>query len=166
MQDPAPSAEPDTTGPDTSGPDPTFRLAYRSRSRIAPEDRRAELGTLFSTARAHNKRQGISGALLVHGDWFVQTLEGDERAVRRLFARIETDPRHEAVELLDAQTVGGRVFARWSMAKVAEDGESDIALIAHADGIAPAAPRDSLTADQAQVLAAMRAATRVSPAPA
>ena len=146
--------------------DTTFRLSYRSRDRIPPERRRAELGELFSQARSNNKRKGISGALLVSDDWFVQTLEGEEDAVRGLFARIESDPRHDGVELLEAHVVGERVFQRWSMAKVAEDGETDIALIAHADGIAPAAPRGALSPTQAGVLEAMRAAARVAPASA
>lgn len=146
--------------------DTTFRLTYRSRDRIPADRRRVELGELFSTARSNNKRTGISGALLVSADWFVQTLEGAEDPVRQLFARIEADPRHEGVELLEANTVGQRVFARWSMAKVADDGESDIALIAHSDGIAPAAPRGDATDEQVRVLAAMRKAAQASAAPA
>ena len=146
--------------------DTTFRLTYRSRDRIPLAERRAELGELFSGARANNKRQGITGALLVRDDWFVQALEGDEAVVRRLFAAIEADPRHDAVELLEAHVVGQRVFARWSMAQVAEDGETDIPLIAHTDGISPAAPRGDTTREQARVLEFMRAAARVSPAPA
>lgn len=57
--------------------------------------------------------------------------------MRALFEHIATDPRHDEVAVLDARTVGGRVFSRWAMAEVAEQGHSDIALIAHADGVAP-----------------------------
>ena len=113
-----------------------FRLMYRSRNLIPPEQRRVELGELFSVARSNNKRQRISGALLVSGDWFVQVLEGDEGAVRALYDRIAADPRHQDIVLLDTSAVDGPVFARWAMARVSEDGEPDIALIAHADGIA------------------------------
>lgn len=144
----------------------TFRLTYRSRGRIPLQQRRVQLGELFTTARANNKRIGISGALLVYDDWFVQTLEGEESSVRRLFAQIETDVRHGAVELLEAHSVGERVFGRWSMARVTEDGETDIPLIAHVDGISPAAGRGDTTAEQGRVLAAMRAAARVSAATA
>lgn len=35
----------------------------------------------------------------------------------------------------------GRVFGHWSMARVSEDGEPDIPLIAQTDGISPAAGR-------------------------
>jgi FAD-dependent sensor of blue light len=135
----------------------TFRLMYRSRNRIPEPDRKIELGTLFSTARRNNKKAGLTGALLLTGDWFVQVLEGDEPTVRALFDTISKDPRHDSVTLLDSGDVGDRVFARWSMAKVAEDGEPDIPLIAHEDGIAPAAGRGTTPA-QHKLLGAMRAA--------
>ena len=140
----------------------SFRLIYRSRDLIPPDRRKAELGELFSAARSNNKKKGITGALLVSDDWFVQTLEGDEDAVRQLYDRIEADPRHDSVTLLDTREVQDRVFSRWSMAKVAEDGEPDIALIAHQDGISPAASRGTTQA-QDDVLDLMREATRGEP---
>jgi hypothetical protein len=139
-----------------------FRLMYRSRSLIPAEARRAELGTLFSQARSNNKRRAISGALLVHGDWFVQVLEGEELAVRDLLDRISDDPRHEAVTLLESGPVGARVFARWAMARVSDGEEPDIPLIAHTDGIAPAAGRGT-TPDQDAVLDVMRDVLRGAP---
>lgn len=152
----------------TGGPasDGTFRLIYKSRSRIPEPDRRAELGRLFSTARSNNKQRGVTGALLITDDCFVQTLEGDETDVRTLFKRISTDRRHEQVELLEAGAVPGRVFARWAMAKVGGEDEPDIPLIAHVDGIAKAAPRGATTVDQEGILTIMRAAAagQVTPA--
>jgi hypothetical protein len=137
----------------------TFRLIYRSRSRILAQQRKAELGKLFSAARSNNKKLGLTGALLTDGDWFAQVLEGDEATVRALFAKIEKDGRHERITVVESGLAGGRVFSRWAMAKVAADGEPDIALIAHADGISPAASRGT-TPEQESVLAVMRAATR------
>lgn len=143
---------------------PVFRLMYRSRNRILAANRRAELGTLFTQARAANKGKGITGALLLLDDWFVQLLEGDEGAVRALYARIERDPRHDRVVLLDAREVGGRVFGRWAMARVSEDGEPDIPLIAHPDGISPAAGRGT-TPEQDRLLDEMRGALREASRP-
>ena len=60
--------------------------------------------------------------------------------------------------LLEFGDVGQRVFARWSMAKVSEDGEPDIPLIAHEDGIAPAAGRGTTPAEH-RLLSTMRAAS-------
>ena len=53
--------------------------------------------------------------------------------------------------------VSGRVFGHWSMARVSEDGEPDIPLIAHTDGISPAAGR-RISPEAAQVLDVMREA--------
>ena len=136
-----------------------FRLMYRSRDLIPADRRKVELGLLFSEARSNNKQKGITGALLLSEDWFVQVLEGDEDAVRALFTSIEKDPRHDSVSVLETGMVPARVFARWAMAKVAEDGEPDIPLIAHTDGISPAAGRGT-TAEQELVLDIMRTAAR------
>jgi hypothetical protein len=140
-------------------PGGVFRLIYRSRSLIPAEQRKPELGLLFSAARSNNKKQRITGALLIQGDWFAQVLEGDEPAVRALFARIETDPRHEGISVLESGMAGERRFARWAMARVSADGEPDIPLIAHMDGISPAAGRPT-TPEQEEILAIMRGATR------
>lgn len=136
-----------------------FRLIYRSRNRILPDRRKSTLGEIFSQARSNNKKQGITGALLISGDWFAQTLEGDEEAVRALYAIIERDTRHEHVSILEEQKAAPRLFSRWAMARVSADGGPDIPLIAHADGISPAASRGT-TPEQESVLDIMREATR------
>lgn len=63
---------------------PVFRLAYRSHNLVPAPDRKAELGAIFSVSRSGNRERGVTGALLTHGDWFVQTLEGDEGVVREV----------------------------------------------------------------------------------
>jgi Sensors of blue-light using FAD len=137
---------------------PVFRLIYRSHSRIPPHERKAEHGAIFSVARARNKKVGISGALMIFDDWFVQVLEGRERAVRSLYDRLHRDVRHDRLALVEAEEVGGRTFGRWAMAKVAEEeGEPDIPLIMNVTkgGAVPAAPR-STTPDQDRLLQRMR----------
>ena len=137
----------------------TFRLIYRSHNQMPPEGRRTGLGTLFTQARANNKGLQITGALMLSGDWFVQTLEGDKFRVRSLFDHIEKDERHDRVSLVDTGFVADRAFPRWSMAQVSDDGEADTYLIAHADGIAPASSRGTSAAQEA-VLDLMRSAAR------
>jgi hypothetical protein len=136
-----------------------FRLIYRSRNRILPDRRKTELGELFSKARSNNKKRDITGALLISGDWFAQTLEGDEDTIRALFATIARDGRHERVSILAEETVPARLFSKWAMARVSADGGPDIPLIAHTDGISPAAGRGT-TPEQDAVLGVMREATR------
>jgi len=143
----------------TSSPDRVFRLIYRSRSKIPEPDRKVTLGQIFSQARSNNKGQRISGALLVSGDWFAQVLEGDEALVRELYGKIGEDGRHDHVTLLETRAVANRIFSRWAMARVSPDGEADIPLIAHVDGISPAAGHP-VTPEQESVLNYMREATK------
>jgi hypothetical protein len=142
-------------------PETTFRLVYRSHMRIAPDARKAELGAIFSSARSNNKRLGVTGALLVWEDFFVQTLEGEESVVRDLYDRIHRDVRHERVAVITEDPAAARVFGRWSMARVGEDDEPDIPLLMNRDkgGISPAAAR-STTPEQDSLLAEMREAAR------
>ena len=61
--------------------------------------------------------------------------------------------------MLEEGPIPERVFSRWAMAKVADEGEPDIPLIAHRDGISPAAGRRT-TDEQERVLDVMRRAAR------
>jgi hypothetical protein len=135
---------------------------YRSRNRIPVAERKVELGRLFTQARRNNKDRQLTGALLIHGDWFVQVLEGDEDVVRGVYARIERDVRHERVALLETESVDRRVFARWAMARVSDEADGpDIPLIAHTDGISRASGRPR-TDEQDRVLEVMRQAVRAA----
>jgi Sensors of blue-light using FAD len=149
------------------GSGPVFRLIYRSRSRIGAAKRQHELGEIFSTARSSNKKLGVTGALLITDEEFVQTLEGPEPVVRELYTKIYKEKRHEHLEVLESGDVSGRVFGRWAMAKVAADGEPDIPLLTNVDkgGISPAQPRPSTEA-QETILDVMRQSLRPSRASA
>jgi hypothetical protein len=144
-------------------PGPVFRLIYRSRSRLGAADRKYQLGEIFSVARSSNKKLGVTGALPITDDEFVQALEGPEPVVRELYTKIGKDKRHEHVELLESGDASGRVFGRWAMAKVAADGEPDIPLLTNIDkgGISPVQPRPGTEA-QETVLAVMRQSLRRS----
>ena len=141
--------------PGQASPDRVFRLIYRSHDLIPAAERKTALGELFSTARSHNSKHGLTGALLLSQDCFVQALEGDEAIVRALYAKITADPRHDDVTVLETTWDVERVFSRWAMARVADDGEHDIPLLANQRGITPAAPRAS-TEGQEALLALMR----------
>jgi hypothetical protein len=134
-----------------------FRLTYRSHSLIDPDDRSAELGSIFTTARRRNREAGITGALMITDDGFVQTLEGEEGDVRALFERIQTDDRHEQVVIVREQRAP-RTFGRWAMARVSADGGPDIRLLSNARrGAIVAAPRDpSISPAQEELLSFMR----------
>ncbi len=147
-----------------SGAAETFRLIYRSRSRIPAEERAPELASLFTGARSNNKKTDITGALLVSDERFVQVLEGDPGRVQTLYRVIQEDPRHEEVELVESGTVDGRVFEHWSMARVGPEGDADIPLIAKVGEVAPVTAWTTTT-EQERLLARMRQAAEETSGP-
>jgi hypothetical protein len=148
----------DVPEPGASDGQPVFRLIYRSHSRIAAGDAKAELGEIFTTARRNNRALGITGALVTTKEDFAQTLEGSEAAVRDVFERIRQDARHEDVTVIETDTVPERIFGRWAMAQVSEGGGPDIRLVSNAAkrSIVVAGPESHVTPEQETVLARMR----------
>ena len=89
-----------------------YQLLYHSRATAQLGE--AELPELLERARHYNAEHHITGLLLHSNGYFVQVLEGEETAVRDLFAKIQQDPRHQEVEMV-RQGPGPRRFAEWSM---------------------------------------------------
>jgi len=96
--------------------EPLFRLVYASRNLVPEAALPEEMPRILDAARRHNAESGITGALLFSADAFVQVLEGPMPAVERAFERIQCDPRHAAVVVLEAGPAPARDFAGWSMA--------------------------------------------------
>ena len=75
----------------------------------------AELSTLLSRSRERNEATGITGMLFYKSGCFLQAFEGEESSVRDLLLRIQNDPRHRNIVLLQNSTIGEREFSSWSM---------------------------------------------------
>lgn len=73
---------------------------------------------LLATAIRRNKETYLTGALWLHGDYFIQVLEGSRLHVSETYQRICGDPRHEDIVLVGCKTVDERSFADWWMALV------------------------------------------------
>jgi blue light- and temperature-responsive anti-repressor len=97
-----------------------YRLVYTSRNLLtgAEEVRAAAVAEILATSQKNNARVGVSGALLFNGGSFAQVLEGPRPVVERTFERIQRDPRHSDVNVLQCEPVAKRGFANWSMAFV------------------------------------------------
>ncbi|MEL7545228.1 MAG: BLUF domain-containing protein [Pseudomonadota bacterium] len=78
------------------------------------------LESMLEQAQSANQRRGISGLLVAGETDFVQWLEGSQAALRSLMERIQIDPRHSDITLLDSRPLGQRLFAEWSMLFVDE----------------------------------------------
>ena len=88
-------------------------LVYCSTATQAFGDQ--ELAQLLDTSRTANEARDITGLLLYRDGEFVQILEGEEREVEALMARIATDPRHTDVRVLLREPLHERRFADWTM---------------------------------------------------
>jgi hypothetical protein len=76
----------------------------------------ADIKKLLLGARRRNRALGVSGMLVFHDRSFLQALEGEQRAVNEVFARITSDRRHRDIEVLHrGPGFDQRLFGEWSM---------------------------------------------------
>jgi Sensors of blue-light using FAD len=106
-----------------------IRLLYVSRA-VGPQTTTVTT-SILGAAQAFNAAQGISGVLCQGQGLYLQVLEGERRAVNRLYASILRDPRHTDVELLQLEEVTARRFAAWSMAHVLLRDDDPMILMQH-----------------------------------
>jgi hypothetical protein len=95
-----------------------YRAVYCSRSKLdgTPEQIAEQLQMILATSRRNNACVSISGALLFASDCFAQALEGERGAIEQCFERIQIDPRHSDVTVLEFAPAPARDFSDWSMA--------------------------------------------------
>ena len=93
-----------------------IRLLYISRAVGAVTT--TVTGSILETVRLHNRVAGITGVLCQGQGLFIQILEGERRAINRLYATLIKDKRHQDVELISIEEIENRKFPNWSMAHV------------------------------------------------
>ena len=96
-----------------ASPQTIFQLVYVSSAKTKFSE--AELEALLDQSRQKNTRLGLSGILLYADGNFMQLLEGEEKQVRSLYARIAGDPRHVGCMILISGPVAERTFPDWTM---------------------------------------------------
>jgi hypothetical protein len=74
-----------------------------------------DIDTILAQSRRNNAEFGITGMLLYMNGSVIQVLEGDEKAIERLFERIKQDSRHRDVTQVFSRPILNRLFANWSM---------------------------------------------------
>lgn len=74
-----------------------------------------DLQEILKCSRENNARDDITGLLLYRDGQFIQTLEGPEDAVDRLYQQIRLDPRHHQVMTVLHGPLDSRMFTDWSM---------------------------------------------------
>jgi hypothetical protein len=73
------------------------------------------LAGILLDARRCNARDGITGALIVRGDLFLQLLEGPRNAVEAAYQRIRRDDRHTDIRGVRRVRATERLFPEWAM---------------------------------------------------
>ena len=75
-----------------------------------------ELNLLLAQSVANNKRDDITGVLMVDRALYIQYIEGPQEAVRALWQRIGQDTRHHLiVQLYEEEGLQPRLFGQWAM---------------------------------------------------
>ena len=90
-----------------------YCLSYLStaRRKFSKED----LNDLLSRAQSFNGKNNITGYLYYNRDIFLQYLEGNESAVKKLMQKIEDDDRHTVNLVVEDENLNARRFPEWNM---------------------------------------------------
>ena len=96
------------------------RLIYASRwAEGVREDAHHMLQAIVARSIQNNRLADITGFLISHNGYFLQAIEGPDRAIVELFAKIAGDARHTDMKVLADLEADGRGFRGWSMAGAA-----------------------------------------------
>lgn len=90
-----------------------YQLMYYSTA--CREQTDDELRAILDASRRGNSRRGVTGLLLYGDGVFFQILEGAETDVKALYAKIETDGRHQGILIAAEREVPARSFDNWAM---------------------------------------------------
>ena len=91
------------------------QLLYISSSK--PRGSKADVSAILEQSQRNNARDGVTGLLWTDGTRFLQVLEGESADVGRVFKRIGSDARHQAIVVLHDRDVEARQFGDWAMAR-------------------------------------------------
>lgn len=99
-----------------------YRLVYASKNLLQGDEsaKRDAVAQILAASQHNNAKLGVTGALMFNGGAFAQVLEGPRRGVEVTFERIQQDPRHGDVTVLQCGPVEQRAFSSWSMAFVGQ----------------------------------------------
>lgn len=74
-----------------------------------------DINDILEVSRRNNAEAGVSGMLLYAMGNFIQYIEGEEREIDLLYARIADDPRHRQITVLNEGGTDVRQFPDWTM---------------------------------------------------
>jgi hypothetical protein len=90
-----------------------YQLIYVSSSTGAfTREKFLDLAFVMSS---QNTKIGITGMLVFKDGNFMEVLEGEESAVKELFSKINVDPRHTLVSVIQEGEISAREYPSWAM---------------------------------------------------
>lgn len=99
-----------------------IRLTYVSRATFPPVRDGAgfhpEVGRILLQSRRNNGRNRLVGGLYFADGCFFQVLEGRQDQVEALYTRLQDDPRHQDLKVLDRRDIPRPAFQGWAMKHV------------------------------------------------
>ncbi len=91
-----------------------YEVLYTSQ--LAPDTPVSAVARIASHARKANAERGLTGLLVFDGQRFCQQLEGTQKHVLSVMARISQDPRHVELNMLHQGTLKARRFSGFALA--------------------------------------------------
>jgi hypothetical protein len=89
------------------------QIIYISTAREVPSA--AVVESILAVSRRNNRRDGLTGLLVVGGRRFLQVLEGPRGFTEAAYERIRADNRHYALVQLSRKLITRRAFEGWDM---------------------------------------------------
>lgn len=91
------------------------RLVYRSTA-TGSTTSLLNLVSILGESQRNNDRDELTGALACHNGRYLQVIEGAATTLDGLLRRLERDPRHKDIKLLERDAIATREFGPWAMA--------------------------------------------------
>lgn len=96
-----------------------IQLVYISRATFVPSALSSgiqpNVARILLKSRLNNEKNGLVGVLYFGDNNFFQCLEGEERAVKTLYAKLLQDPRHKDLKIIIKTPIDALSFKNWSM---------------------------------------------------
>jgi len=74
-----------------------------------------EVARIPAQAQRNNERNGITGALVLNENYFLQSMEGARPVINGLLRKLVKDDRHFSLQVIECCEVEQRRWSKWSM---------------------------------------------------
>lgn len=78
----------------------------------------ADLFNIIQKSADNNAQAGLTGFLIFSHDRFFQVIEGPKERIVDLMQRLEQDPRHQSIRVVDQRTITQTSFPQWRMKRL------------------------------------------------